>query len=82
MINFEWYRTFKTIYECDSISEASKKLFMTQPGVSKQLSALEGRIRKKLFVRTARKTIPTEYGKFLYTQMQTNFDISSIFQEP
>jgi len=69
MISFEWYRTFKTIYECDSISEASKKLFMTQPGVSKQLSALESRIRKKLFVRTARKTIPTEYGKFLYTQI-------------
>ncbi len=71
MVNFEWYRTFKTIYECNSISSASKKLFMTQPGVSKHLSALESQIGKKLFIRTARKTLPTEYGKFLYTQIAT-----------
>lgn len=69
MTNFEWYRTFKTIYECDSISEAAKKLFMTQPGVSKHLSALEARTGKKLFIRTARKILPTEFGKFLYTQI-------------
>ena len=74
MTNFEWYRTFKTIYECDSISEASKKLFMTQPGVSKHLSALESQIGKKLFIRTARKIIPTEFGKFLYTQIITSVE--------
>ena len=72
MVNFEWYRTFKTIYECNSISEASKKLFITQPGVSKHLSALEAQIGKKLFIRTARKTLPTEYGKFLYTQVSAS----------
>jgi len=71
MVNFEWYRTFKAIYECNSISGASKKLFITQPGVSKHLSALESQIGKKLFIRTARKTLPTEYGKFLYTQIAT-----------
>lgn len=72
MVNFEWYRTFKTIYECNSISDASKKLFLTQPGVSKHLSALEAQIGKKLFIRTARKTLPTEYGKFLYTQVSAS----------
>ncbi|AWM12891.1 hypothetical protein DI487_02745 [Flavobacterium sediminis] len=72
MVNFEWYRTFKTIYECNSISEASKKLFLTQPGVSKHLSALEAQIGKKLFIRTARKILPTEYGKFLYTQISAS----------
>ena len=74
MTNFEWYRTFKTIYECDSISEAAKKLFMTQPGVSKHLSALEARTGKKLFIRTARKILPTEFGKFLYTQVITSVE--------
>lgn len=69
MINLEWLRTFNAIYECNSITEASKKLNMTQPGVSKHLSALESHIGKKLFERTTRKLAPTEYGKFLYTQI-------------
>ncbi|MCX2678809.1 LysR family transcriptional regulator [Galbibacter sp. EGI 63066] len=69
MINLEWLRTFSAIYECNNITEASKKLNMTQPGVSKHLSALESHIGKKLFERTTRKLTPTEYGKFLYTQI-------------
>jgi DNA-binding transcriptional LysR family regulator len=69
MINLEWLRTFSTIYECNSITEASKKLNMTQPGVSKHLLALESHIGKKLFERTTRKLVATEYGKFLYSQI-------------
>ncbi len=69
MINLEWLRTFKSIYECNNITEASKKLNMTQPGVSKHLSALESHIGKSLFERTTRKLKPTEYGKFLYSQI-------------
>ncbi len=69
MINLEWIRTFSSIFECGNITEASKKLHMTQPGVSKQLAALEHHIGKKLFERTTRKVIPTEYGKFLYAQI-------------
>ncbi len=69
MINLEWLRTFKAIYECNTITEASGKLNMTQPGVSKHLSALESHIGKELFERTTRKLIATEYGKFLYTQI-------------
>ncbi|GAA5024929.1 LysR family transcriptional regulator [Marivirga lumbricoides] len=71
MINLEWIRTFSAIYECNNITEASKKLNLTQPGVSKHLSALENHIGKKLFERTTRKLIPTEYGKFLYQQIST-----------
>lgn len=71
MINLEWLRTFSSIYECNNITEASKKLNMTQPGVSKHLSALESHIGKKLFVRTTRKLAPTEYGKFLYSQINS-----------
>ncbi len=69
MINLEWFRTFSAIYECSSITEASKKVNMTQPGVSKHLSALESYIGNKLFNRTTRKLVPTEYGKFLYAQI-------------
>lgn len=69
MINLEWLRTFSVIYECRNITEASKKLHMTQPGVSKHLAALENHIGKTLFERTTRKLLPTEYGKFLYNQI-------------
>ncbi|OJJ18316.1 hypothetical protein BKI52_26215 [marine bacterium AO1-C] len=44
---------------------------MTQPGVSKHLLALENHIGKKLFERTTRRLTPTEYGKFLYTQVSS-----------
>ncbi len=71
MINLEWLRTFRSIYECNNITEASKKLHMTQPGVSKHLSALEGHIGKKLFERTTRKLAPTDYGTFLYHQINS-----------
>ena len=52
MVDLEWYRTFKAIYECKSISEAAKRLYITQPGASKHLKALESQIGKKLFIRT------------------------------
>ncbi|WP_298476955.1 LysR family transcriptional regulator [uncultured Maribacter sp.] len=70
MINLEWLRTFSSIYECKNITEASKKLNMTQPGVSKHLAALENHIGKKLFERTTRKLTPTEYGRFYYSQIK------------
>jgi len=69
MLNLEWYRTFKYIFELNSLTEAAQKLYMTQPGVSKQLAALEAYIDQTLFERKAKKMLPTEYGKFLYTQL-------------
>jgi len=66
MINLEWYRTFKEIYETGTLTKASVMLFSSQPGVSVHLNALESYVGKKLFERTSRKMIPTEDGKFLY----------------
>lgn len=66
MVNLEWYRTFKEIYEKGTLTKASIALFASQPGVSVHLKALEAYVGKKLFERTSRKMIPTEDGKFLY----------------
>lgn len=66
MVNFEWYRTFKEIYENGTLTKASVALYASQPGVSVHLNALEAYVGKKLFERTSRKMIPTEDGKFLY----------------
>ncbi|MBV8252592.1 MAG: LysR family transcriptional regulator [Chitinophaga sp.] len=68
MINLEWYRTFKAVYQTGSLTAASKALFISQPNVSQHLAALEAHIGKQLFERKPR-LIPTEYGKLFYTQL-------------
>lgn len=66
MINLEWFRTFKTVYEQGSITKAAEALFISQPGASLHLSSLESFVGYKFFERQPRKLIPTEKGKLLY----------------
>lgn len=69
MVDFEWYRSFISIYKHRSVSEAAKTRLMTQPAMSQHLAALEAELGEKLFTRTTRKMVPTEKGKELYTQV-------------
>lgn len=69
MVNLEWYRTFKSIYQNGNLTRASEELLISQPNVSIQLAALESYIGQKLFLRLPRKLEPTEYGKMLYAQI-------------
>lgn len=69
MLNLEWLRTFKTIYEKGSLTGAAEALFISQPGASLHLSSLESYIGFKLFERQPRKLIPTERGKHLYNSV-------------
>lgn len=66
MLNLEWLRTFKAIYETGTLSAAAQALFISQPGVSLHLNSLESYTGYKLFDRAARKMVPTERGKILY----------------
>ncbi|OEK09111.1 LysR family transcriptional regulator [Flavivirga aquatica] len=66
MINLEWYRTFKAVYEEGNLTKASKRLFSSQPGVSLHLNSLEAYVGYKLFERTSRKMVPTERAIVLY----------------
>lgn len=68
MVNLEWYRTFKAVYQTGSLTAASKILFISQPNVSQHLSALESHVGKQLFERKPR-LVPTDYGKLFYTQI-------------
>ena len=68
MVNLEWYRTFKAVYQTNSLTAASKALFISQPNVSQHLSALEAHIGKQLFERKPR-LVATDYGKLFYTQV-------------
>ncbi|WP_165044400.1 LysR family transcriptional regulator [Dysgonomonas sp. ZJ709] len=69
MINLEWFRTFKTIYETGSLTSAANKLYISQPGVSLHLNSLEAHVGNKLFDRGTRKMLPTEHGKMLYNSV-------------
>jgi len=66
MINLEWFRTFKVIYEAGTLSAAAQLLFISQPGVSLHLSSLESYTGYRLFERDTRKMMATERGTMLY----------------
>jgi len=66
MLNLEWFRTFKAIYETGNLSNAAQTLFISQPGVSLHLNSLEAYTGYRLFERETRKMIPTERGTILY----------------
>lgn len=69
MVDFEWYRSFVSIYKHSSVSEAAKTRMMTQPAMSQHLASLEAEVGEPLFARVSRKMVPTERGKQLYTQV-------------
>ena len=68
-VNFELYRSFIAIYKSGSVSSAAKIRFMTQPAMSQHLSVLESTIGEALFIREARKMVPTKKGIELYTKI-------------
>lgn len=70
MVNLEWYRTFKAIYETGTLTGAAEALYVSQPGVSLHLGSLEAYVGYKLFDRTSRKMVSTERGKILYNYIQ------------
>ncbi|HEY9260137.1 LysR family transcriptional regulator, partial [Chitinophaga sp.] len=69
MVNFEWYRTFKAIYQSGTLTGAAQELLISQPNVSQHLSALENYIGHPLFERKPRRMVPTSYGQLFYTQI-------------
>lgn len=74
MVNFEWFRTFKSIYEEGTLTATANKLFISQPGVSLHLNSLEAYVGEKLFDRVSKRMIPTERGKILYIAIADHID--------
>ncbi|POY35986.1 LysR family transcriptional regulator [Solitalea longa] len=74
MVNLEWYRTFKAIFQQGTLTGAAETLFVSQPGVSLHLSSLENYVGYKLFERSGRKMIPTERGKILYNAIAESLE--------
>lgn len=67
-------KTFMCIYENNSISVASKKLFLSQPAVSISLKKLEEKLDGKLFIRLPKGIKPTKEGEIFYNYCKNAFN--------
>ncbi len=67
------YHIFYTVAQCGNISAAAKKLYISQPAVSKSISRLEESFASPLLIRSSRGVTLTENGSLLYRQLETAF---------
>ena len=58
-------RFFLSVCEEGSMSSAAKKLHVTQPALSRQISDLERELGCKLLMRESRGVVPTDQGLYL-----------------
>ncbi|MBR7094680.1 MAG: LysR family transcriptional regulator [Clostridia bacterium] len=69
------YRTFLAVAEAGSISEAARRLFVSQPAVSAELAALEAALGVPLFARSRRGVQLTEAGRVLIEYVRSAFSL-------
>lgn len=78
-------RYFLVVAEQENITRAAESLHITQPTLSRQMKQLEVELSVPLFVRNARSTVLTEYGKRLQIKakelLENADDISHMFAE-
>lgn len=67
------YHIFYTVARCGNISAAAKKLYISQPAVSKSISRLEESFASPLLIRSSRGVTLTENGQLLYKHLDTAF---------
>ncbi|MBO4902498.1 MAG: LysR family transcriptional regulator [Lachnospiraceae bacterium] len=68
------YRIFYVAAEEKNISAAAKKLFISQPAVSKAISRLEAGIGAPLFIRSSKGVTLTQEGELLYSHVKIAFE--------
>lgn len=74
MIDIPRIRAFLVAAECLNFTEAAKRLYVTQPTLSKQIALIEDDLGFKLFVRSNRNVSLTPEGVFLYKRMRGAID--------
>lgn len=73
-------KIFIEVYETKSMFGASKKLYITQPAVTKSIKKLEEYLGGELFIRTPKGVMPTAEGEQFYTCVKdaTNIIINGV----
>lgn len=69
-INYDLYKTFDVVANCSTITEASKKLNISQPAVTKAIKNLEWQLNGSLFIRNKNGIKLTENGKKFYNYIK------------
>ena len=72
-INTDLYRVFLIAAESGSVSEAARRLFVTQPAVSNSIIQLEALLGVRLFLRESRGISLTAEGEILYENVKSAF---------
>lgn len=75
------YYVFYITAQCGNISAAAKKLFISQPAVSKSIARLEENLQTELFLRSSRGVHLTDSGSLLYQQLDTAFHAIAVGEE-
>lgn len=65
-MDFLELQSFVTIYDCKNITEAARRLYITQPALSRRIRDLEEELGVTLFVRRSKGIEITEAGMRLY----------------
>lgn len=68
-MTFNQIKYFVTVAECLNFTEAAKCLFITQPALSRQISAIEEELNTRLFVRSKKALKLTPGGVLLYNKL-------------
>ena len=73
--NLSLYHIFNCVAESGNISHAAKKLYISQPAVSKAIQCLEDNLKTTLFIRSSRGVKLTEEGILLFEHTRNAFEI-------
>src|SRR5690554_3773927 len=74
MVQWEGITEFVYVAEQESFTEAAKRIGISTAQVSRQVSALEKRLRIQLLYRTTRKVTLTEEGRIFYQHCRSVLD--------
>lgn len=72
--NLNLYYIFYVTAQSANISTAAKRLYISQPAVSKSISRLEANLETLLFTRSSRGVKLTQEGALLFQELQSAFE--------
>ncbi len=76
-MNLDYLKSFYITVKCNSISKASKKLHLTQPGLSMQIQNLEEEIGATLLIRSNKGVELTEEGQIVFEHAETMLSLEN-----
>jgi DNA-binding transcriptional LysR family regulator len=80
-INYELYKVFYWAAKTGSLTQAARKLYLTQPSVSHAIKQLEERFGVTLFSRTARGVELTQEGAVLFAYIEQSQTLIALAEE-